>query len=55
MLKSLKQIAAPRNIRRQMQTERTTLDAWALHFGREAAVLWLEALSARDTAQLSNT
>ena len=33
---------------------RAEIEAWSLHVGREAAVLWVEALSIRDAARLSN-
>jgi hypothetical protein len=54
MLKNLKQILAARTKQRDVQSEQASIDAWSLHFGREAAALWVEALSARDTARLSN-
>lgn len=54
MLKRLKQIFTARAARNHLQAEREMLEAWSLHFGREGAELWVEALSARDTARLSN-
>lgn len=54
MLKRSKQNFAVRVMHRRAQDEQATLDAWSLHFGREAAALWLEALSVRDAAKLSN-
>ncbi len=38
--------------RRREQRER--IEAWSLLVGREAAELWVQSLSARDTVRLSN-
>ncbi len=54
MLKNLKQTSATRTMRRRVQDEQASIEAWSLHFGREAAALWVEALAARDAARLSN-
>lgn len=54
MLKSLKQIFATCATRRRAENERASIDAWALHFGREGAELWIQAMAARDAARLSN-
>ena len=54
MLKNIRQILTARAIRRRLEIERASLDAWSLHCGREAAELWVEALAARDAARLSN-
>ena len=54
MLKNLKQILTARTKQRRMHAEQASFEAWSLHFGRDAAALWVEALSARDTARLSN-
>ena len=54
MLKSIRQIFATRAMRRRIQIERASIEGWSLHFGREGAELWVEALAARDTARLSN-
>ena len=51
MLRMLKRIFSVQETRRQMQAE---IEAWSLHFGREGAELWVEALSVRDAARLSN-
>lgn len=54
MLRTLKRIFRAQKTRRQMQAEQATVAAWSLHFGREGAELWMEALSVRDAARLSN-
>jgi len=54
MLKSIRQVFAARVMRRRLQCERASVEAWSLHIGREAAELWVEALAARDAARLSN-
>jgi len=54
MLNRLKSFFAARAAKHRQPTEQTTLEAWSLHFGREGAQLWLQALSTRDAARLSN-
>jgi len=54
MLKRLKQIFTGRAARNHLQVERDMIEAWSLHFGREGAELWIEALSTRDAVRLSN-
>jgi hypothetical protein len=54
VLKNIRQILTARAMRRRLEIERASLDAWSLHCGREAAELWIEALAARDAARLSN-
>ena len=54
MLRMLKRIFSGQETRRQVQAEQATVAAWSLHFGREGAELWVEALSVRDAARLSN-
>jgi len=54
MLKCIKQIFIARAIRRHTRTEQNSIEAWSLHFGRDAAALWLEVMSVRDAAKLSN-
>jgi len=54
MLKDIKQIFAARILHRRVQAEQVSIEAWSLHFGRDAAALWLEAMSVRDAAKLSN-
>jgi hypothetical protein len=54
MLKSAIQNLSNRFARNQQQERRDKIEAWSLHFGREAAELWVQAQSARDTARLSN-
>ena len=54
MLRMLKRIFSVQETRRQKRAERAEIEAWSLHFGREGAELWVEALSVRDAARLSN-
>ena len=54
MLKNLRQIFATRRQRHDLEAQQATVDAWSLHFGREAAKLWVEAMLARDADRLSN-
>jgi len=54
MLKTIIQNLKARLERSQQLARREKVEAWSLHFGREAAELWVQALSARDTARLSN-
>ena len=54
MLKFIAQKLSARRERDQQQDQRDKIDAWSLQFGREAAELWVQALSARDTARLFN-
>ena len=54
MLKFIAQKLRARRERDQRQDQREKIEAWSLHVGREAAELWVQALSARDTTRLSN-
>ena len=54
MLKKLKKIFTAHFARRHLEAEQATIEAWSLHFGREGAELWVQALSARDAGRLSN-
>jgi len=54
MLNSIKHIFTVRAMLRRVQTEQAVLEAWSLQFGREAAALWVQALSTRDAGRLSN-
>ena len=54
MLKFIAQKLSARRERDQRQERRDKIEAWSLQVGREAAELWVQALSARDTARLSN-
>ena len=54
MLKIIKQIFTTRAMHRRVQVERASMEGWSLHFGRDAAQLWIDALAARDAARLSN-
>jgi hypothetical protein len=54
MLKLIVQNLADRATQKQAQEQQQKIEAWSLQVGREAAKLWVQALSARDTARLSN-
>jgi hypothetical protein len=54
MLKNIKRIFTLRAMRRRAEIEHASIEGWALHFGRDAAQLWVEAMAARDAARLSN-
>jgi hypothetical protein len=43
-----------RSTRRAAEDRRVLVEAWSLVMGRDAAELWLEALSSRDASRLSN-
>lgn len=40
--------------RKSAQERRAMIEAWTLVMGRDAAELWLEALSSPDASRLSN-
>ena len=54
MLKNIKEIFISRAMRRRSQTDQASIEAWTLHFGREGAELWVEAIAVRDAVRLSN-
>jgi len=54
MLQKISQLFTNRPMLQQIENERAAIEAWSLHFGREAAELWVQALSVRDAARLSN-
>jgi hypothetical protein len=54
MLKFITQSLANRTADKRVQEQQQKIEAWSLQVGREAAELWVQALSARDTARLSN-
>jgi|KBSMisStaDraftv2_1062788.scaffolds.fasta_scaffold403721_2 hypothetical protein len=54
MLKFIAHKLCARRKRDQQQDQRDQIDAWSLQFGREAAELWVQALSVRDAARLFN-
>lgn len=54
MLKFILDRFASRTAQMRMQEQQEKIEAWSLQVGREAAELWVQALSARDTAKLSN-
>ena len=54
MLKFIACHLANRAAQKRVQEEREQIEAWALQVGREAAELWVQALSARNAARLSN-
>ncbi len=54
MLKFIVQNLTDRATQKHVQERQQKIEAWSLQVGREAAELWVQALSARDTARLSN-
>ena len=54
MFKLIADHFAGRAAQRHVQEQQAKIEAWSLQVGREAAELWVQALSTRDTAKLSN-
>lgn len=54
MFKLMVDRIAGRTAQRRVQEQQAKIEAWSLQVGREAAELWVQALSDRDTAKLSN-
>ncbi|HKX36180.1 MAG TPA: hypothetical protein VJM79_05875 [Rhizorhapis sp.] len=54
MLKFINQRLASRTAQNRVKEQQEKIEGWSLQVGREAAELWVQALSTRDTARLSN-
>lgn len=54
MRKTIIRLIADRIAQKRMREEQEAIEAWSLQVGREAAQLWVQALSARDAGRLSN-
>ena len=54
MLKCIASLLATRTAQQRLREQQEKVEAWSLQVGRDAAELWVQALSARDTARLSN-
>ncbi len=54
MLKIIARLATGRAARQRLRQQQERIEGWSLQVGREAAELWVQALSSRDTARLSN-
>lgn len=54
MLKILARLAADRATEKRLREQQEQIEAWSLQVGRDAAELWVQALSSRDAARLSN-
>ena len=54
MRKIIAKLAADLTAQQRLREQQEMIEAWSLQVGREAAELWVHALSTHDTARLSN-